>query len=199
MPGPSPFAIADFRLYWVTRLASTIAQMIDGHRDRLAGLRHRPRSRRAGHGPQGRLVPARPDRHRPVRAAVRPDPGHRLDRRPARPPRRSPARRSRSSCSARRCSAGCAWTGSTSLPALFAVAALLGVARAFAMPALQALAPNLVPRAILPKAIAMSSIAWQIGRDRRPGDRRLSLRRRAASALCGRPAACSPCRSPACS
>jgi MFS family permease len=31
------------------------------------------------------------------------------------------------------------------------------------MPALQALAPNLVPREILPRAIALSSIAWQIG------------------------------------
>jgi MFS family permease len=56
-----------------------------------------------------------------------------------------------------------AWTGTTTLPALFGVAALLGVARAFAMPALQALAPNLVPRKILPRAIALSSIAWQIG------------------------------------
>ena len=55
------------------------------------------------------------------------------------------------------------WTGMVTLPALFAVAGLLGVARAFAMPALQALAPNLVPREILPKAIAMSSIAWQSG------------------------------------
>jgi MFS family permease len=56
-----------------------------------------------------------------------------------------------------------AWTESTTLPALFAVAALLGVARAFAGPALGALAPNLVPREILPRAIAMSSIAWQSG------------------------------------
>ena len=55
------------------------------------------------------------------------------------------------------------WHGTVTLPALFAVAALLGVARAFAMPALQALSPNLVPREILPKAIAMSPIAWQSG------------------------------------
>src|SRR3954452_4565919 len=27
MPEPSPFAIADFRFYWVARLASTVAQM----------------------------------------------------------------------------------------------------------------------------------------------------------------------------
>lgn len=55
------------------------------------------------------------------------------------------------------------WTGAISLPILFGVAALLGVARAFAGPALGALAPNLVPRPLLPKAIALSSMAWQSG------------------------------------
>ena len=50
-----------------------------------------------------------------------------------------------------------------SLPILFGVAALLGVARAFAGPALGAMAPNLVPRRILPNAIALSSTAWQTG------------------------------------
>ncbi|WP_404339045.1 MFS transporter [Sphingomonas sp. MMS12-HWE2-04] len=49
------------------------------------------------------------------------------------------------------------------LPALFGIAALLGVARAFAGPALGALAPNLVPKAILPTAIALSSVSWQVG------------------------------------
>ena len=56
-----------------------------------------------------------------------------------------------------------AWTHTTTLEILYVVAALLGVARAFAGPALGALAPNLVPREILPRAIALSSIAWQSG------------------------------------
>src|SRR3954471_1505177 len=51
----------------------------------------------------------------------------------------------------------------TTLEILYVVAALLGVARAFAGPALGALAPNLVPRAILPRGIALSSMAWQTG------------------------------------
>ena len=55
------------------------------------------------------------------------------------------------------------WTDRIGLPALFTIAALLGVARAFAAPALQALSPNLVPRPLLPQAIAMSSFAWQVG------------------------------------
>jgi MFS family permease len=56
-----------------------------------------------------------------------------------------------------------AWTHTTTLEVLYVVAALLGVARAFAGPALGALAPNLVPLKILPNAIALSSIAWQSG------------------------------------
>ena len=56
-----------------------------------------------------------------------------------------------------------AWADAMSLGWLYGIAALLGVARAFAGPALSALAPNLVPRAILPNAIALSSIAWQSG------------------------------------
>jgi MFS family permease len=56
-----------------------------------------------------------------------------------------------------------AWRHTTTLIDLYVVAALLGVGRAFAGPALSALAPNLVPREILPRAIALSSIAWQTG------------------------------------
>jgi MFS family permease len=49
------------------------------------------------------------------------------------------------------------------LPALFTIAALHGVVRAFNGPSLSSIAPNLVPPASLPQAIAMSSIAWQTG------------------------------------
>ncbi|ANY20487.1 Enterobactin exporter EntS [Tsuneonella dongtanensis] len=55
------------------------------------------------------------------------------------------------------------WTGNLSLPFLFVAAMFVGVARAFAGPAYSALAPNLVPRAVLPTAIAVSSMAWQVG------------------------------------
>ncbi len=49
------------------------------------------------------------------------------------------------------------------LPLLFTFAALHGVARVFVGPAMAAIAPNIVPPKMLPKAIAMSSIAWQAG------------------------------------
>jgi MFS family permease len=58
---------------------------------------------------------------------------------------------------------GATWSGIVSLPILFGVAALLGVARAFAGAAFGALAANLVPRELLPRAIALSSTAWQAG------------------------------------
>ncbi len=55
------------------------------------------------------------------------------------------------------------YEGWMSLPVLFTVAVLLGIARAFAGPAFSALAPNLVPREVLPTAIALSSTSWQVG------------------------------------
>ncbi len=47
------------------------------------------------------------------------------------------------------------------LPILFVMAALHGMARVFVGPAMSAIAPNLVPSESLPRAIALSSIAWQ--------------------------------------
>ena len=55
------------------------------------------------------------------------------------------------------------WLDQLSLPILFSAAVLIGIARAFAGPAYSALSPNLVPKESLPTAIAISSIAWQTG------------------------------------
>jgi MFS family permease len=55
------------------------------------------------------------------------------------------------------------WRDALSLPLLFGLAAAHGAARVFNGPALAAIAPNIVPPALLPRAIALSSIAWQVG------------------------------------
>ena len=55
------------------------------------------------------------------------------------------------------------------LPILFTLAALHGAARVFNGPALSSIAPNIVPPRLLPRAIALSSIAWQIGTVVGPG------------------------------
>jgi MFS family permease len=52
-------------------------------------------------------------------------------------------------------------TEQLSLPLLFTLAALHGVARVFVGPSMSAITPNIVPPELLPKAIALSSIAWQ--------------------------------------
>jgi MFS family permease len=158
MPGPHPFAIRDFRFYWTARLASTIAQMsmvivigwqvydiarrtMDTHEAAL----------QLGFIGVVQFVPLF------VLTLVTGWTADRLDRRHI----------ARASIALELlCAAVLGWyaySGTTTLAILFVVAGLLGVARAFAMPALQALAPNLVPREILPRAIAMSSIAWQSG------------------------------------
>ena len=64
------------------------------------------------------------------------------------------------------CSAALAalvWADAMSLVPLFTVAVALGIGRAFAGPALSSFAPNLVPKELLPSAIALNSIAWQSG------------------------------------
>lgn len=155
---PSPFAFRDYRFYWVARLTATLGQMAmvivigwqvyDIARETM---NQRDAAMQLGYIGLVQFVPLllltlvvgwtadRIDRRWIARAAVLLE-------------------------------AGCAITlgamtmmGTISLPALFIVAALLGVARAFASPALQALAPNLVPAMVLPGAIAMSSLGWQGG------------------------------------
>jgi MFS family permease len=53
------------------------------------------------------------------------------------------------------------WSSSLTLPLLFALAALHGAVRGFIQPASSSILPNIVPAELLPRAIAMSTIAWQ--------------------------------------
>ena len=53
--------------------------------------------------------------------------------------------------------------GLRSLPVLYALAMLHGVVRVFISPSMGAIAPNVVPQRLIPKAIALSSIAMQVG------------------------------------
>ncbi|UVO52905.1 MFS transporter [Sphingomonas sp. SUN039] len=57
--------------------------------------------------------------------------------------------------------AAATWSGTLTLPLLFALAALHGAARGFIGPASSSIVPNIVPPELLPRAIAMSTIAWQ--------------------------------------
>jgi MFS family permease len=157
-PAPHPLSIPDFRFYWTARLASTVAQMsmviVIGWQ--VYDIARRTMNQQDAALQLGligvvQFVPLflltlvtgwtadRLDRRVIARAAI----GIEIA-----------------------CAAGLGWlsySGNVTLPALFGVAALLGVARAFAGPALSALAPNLVPREVLPRAIALSSISWQSG------------------------------------
>ena len=53
------------------------------------------------------------------------------------------------------------FTDTLMLPLIFALAALHGAVRVFLGPSMSAIAPNIVPQSLLPRAIALSSIAWQ--------------------------------------
>lgn len=55
------------------------------------------------------------------------------------------------------------YSGQVTLPLLFVLAAMHGMARVFVGPAVGSITPNVVPAALMPRAIALSSIAWQIG------------------------------------
>ena len=159
MAAPHPLAIPDFRFYWTARVASTVAQMArvivigwqvyDIARDSGMGLKEA--SLQLGLVGLVQFVPLF------LLTLVTGWTADRLDRRVI----------ARASIGLELLCAAIlgwlSWTGDMSLPALFAVAALLGVARAFAAPALGALAPNLVPRESLPRAIALSSMGWQGG------------------------------------
>jgi MFS family permease len=55
------------------------------------------------------------------------------------------------------------YEGWISLPLIFGIAAVLGLCRAFQGPALGSIAPNIVPKHLLPRAVAFSSMFWQAG------------------------------------
>jgi MFS family permease len=156
--GPHPFAIRDFRFYWVARLSATIAQLamvivigwqVYDIARRTMDVHHA--SLQLGLVGVAQFLPLL------LLTLVTGWTADRLDRRLI-------VRLSTMlelACAATL--AWLAWHGSTTLPHLFAVAVALGVARAFAGPALGGIAPNLVPPAVLPTAIALSSISWQSG------------------------------------
>ncbi|WP_421838692.1 MFS transporter [Novosphingobium sp.] len=53
--------------------------------------------------------------------------------------------------------------GHLTLPLLFALGALHGIARVFIGPAMASIAPNVVPVRLMPRAVAINSMAWQAG------------------------------------
>ena len=155
---PHPLTIPNFRAYWAARLSSTLAQygmilIIGWQTYNIARESMGPSASAAQLGfigllqflPLFFLTPAvgwvadHMDRRNVARATVA----------------------LQTLCAATL--AAFTWADAMSLPVLFSVAVLLGVARAFNGPALSALAPNLVPKEVLPNAIALSSIAWQAG------------------------------------
>lgn len=154
----SPFSIANFRFYWMARLTTMLATsamllIIGWQVYNIARLTMSPSASAAQIGLVGliQFVPL---------FVLTPVTGWLADR----IDRRNIARATAALQIA--CAAALAyftWAEAMTLPILFVAAGLLGVARAFSGPALGALAPNLVPREMLPNAIALGSIAWQAG------------------------------------
>ncbi|MDG5751305.1 MFS transporter [Qipengyuania sp. XHP0211] len=158
-PDSSPFRIANFRAYWLSRLSMTLAQyammLIIGWQTyniaRDAGMSVAESS--------GQLALIGLLQFLPL-FVLTPFSGWAADHFD----RRNIARLTM--LAQLGCAAALAfltWHGDLSLAWLYGVAIVLGVVRAFNGPALSALAPNLVPKTILPNAIALSSIAWQVG------------------------------------
>ena len=156
---PHPFRIANFRAYWVARLAMTLGQyaMI-----LIIGWQTYNIARDDGMSvgaASGQLAIIGLLQFVPL-FLLTPFSGLAADRFN----RRNVARSTVSLqmlCAALLCFV--TWHDAISLPILFGIAIALGIARAFTGPALSALAPNLVPKEVLPNAIALSSISWQTG------------------------------------
>lgn len=155
---PEPLRIADFRLYWIARFAAVLAtmgmvviigyQVYDVARTDY-GMSIREASFQIGLLGLAQFVPI---------ALLTPVAGWVADRFE----RRTVARIANAIDMIVALALGwLTYSDALTLPLLFAFAALHGVARVFVNPAMAAIAPNIVPAEQLPKAIAMSSIAWQ--------------------------------------
>jgi MFS family permease len=155
----SPFRIANFRAYWVARLCMTLAQyaML-----LIIGWQTYNMAREGGMsvgGASGQLALIGLLQFAPL-FVLTPFSGLAADRLD----RRNVARLAILLQLA--CAGVLGWltyAEAVSIGAMFGVAVALGVARAFSGPSLAALAPNLVPTVLLPQAIALSSISWQVG------------------------------------
>lgn len=157
-PSPHPFRIPAFRAYWAARFATTIAQngmiiVIGWQAYTIARTTMTPREAAAQLGLIGLLQFLPLFLSTPISGWV----ADRFDRRWI-------ARMTvllQLSCALTLAVA--TYQHAITLPMIFTIAVALGFGRAFAGPALGALAPNLVPREVLPTAIALSSISWQVG------------------------------------
>jgi MFS family permease len=157
-PITSPLQIRDFRLYWCARFAAVLATMgmvvIIGYQVYDVARADYGMSIRDGALMLGLLgavqfVPL---------ALLTPVAGWTADRFE----RRTVARRANGVDMLVALSLGLAtYADALTLPLLFTLAAFHGVARVFVGPSMSAIAPNIVPPELLPKAIALSSIAWQ--------------------------------------
>ncbi len=157
---PEPMRVADFRLYWIARFCAVLAtmgmvviigyQVYDVARSDY-GMSIRQAALILGLLGAAQFVPL---------ALLTPVAGWVADRYE----RRTVARIANTIDMS--VALGLGWLtmqGGITLPILFLFAALHGVARVFVNPAMAAIAPNIVPAKILPEAIALGSIAWQVG------------------------------------
>ena len=155
---PAPFLVRNFRIFWAARFLLTIASMmmvivIGWQVYDLARATMAPRDAAFLLGMVG-LVQFIPLFGLTLIVGVVAD---RVDRRHI----------ARAAVSLQLACAGTlAWLAAgdrITIEALFIIAFVFGIGRAFAGPSLSALAPTLVPRDILPSAIALNSISFQSG------------------------------------
>ncbi|MCB2048146.1 MAG: MFS transporter [Novosphingobium sp.] len=156
----SPLQIADFRLYWLSRLTATLAtvgmvviigyQLYDVARGQY-GMQITEAAFLLGLLGLAQFVPLAI--FTPVAGVV----ADRFDRRTV------AATAMSLDLTVALTLAITTYSGLVSLPLLFLLAALHGTARVFIGPALSAVVPNIVPAPLIPRAMAMSSMAWQTG------------------------------------